>query len=455
MHFAREALVLFDQRAHEILRQNLREAGDVKNEFLRIQRGELSACFLQRIHHLRRYLAHAGIKQGEQPRGAAANDRDIAEFVNHPLTFAPSALLYNAGPNTSSLTPSGHSMDNQNTVEYKGAFRLVNKVAEGGMATVYEAEQLGPEGFTKRIALKVIHPHYAKRTEFLRLFIDEAKLSANLMHGNVVQIYQLGEVQGEYFIALEFIQGPTLRNVIDRHYELGTPIPATLAAYICSRVSRALDFAHNFVSPSGQRLDIVHRDVSPGNVMITWDGHIKLADFGIAKARTSFDPAIEQKMRIGKKHYMSPEQVLGSAVDGKSDVFSLGVVLYELLALSPLFREEETSLLVDEVAVQPLPNLRARITNLDKSLEDILLMALQRSPTRRATAAQLAAALDSWITEQGEFASPDKLQAHLSELFPASYQPRTRTNEETSFGNLREALKPSRQSKSILERLFG
>ena len=346
-------------------------------------------------------------------------------------------------------------MDNQNTVEYKGAFRLVNKVAEGGMATVYEAEQLGPEGFTKRIALKVIHPHYAKRGEFLRLFIDEAKLSANLMHGNVVQIYQLGEVGGEYFIAMEFIQGPTLRSVIDRHYELGTPIPATLAAYVCSRVSRALDFAHNFVSPAGTRLDIVHRDVSPGNVMITWDGHIKLADFGIAKARTSFDPASEQKMRIGKKHYMSPEQVLGSAVDGKSDVFSLGVVLYELLALSPLFHEEETSLLVDEVAVQPLPNLRARITNLDKSLEDILLMALQRSPTRRATAAQLAAALDSWITEQGEFASPDKLQAHLSELFPASYQPRTRTNEETSFGNLREALKPSRQSKSILERLFG
>lgn len=345
-------------------------------------------------------------------------------------------------------------MDNEHTVEYKGAFRLVNKVAEGGMATVYEAEQLGPEGFTKRIALKVIHPHYAKRTEFLRLFIDEAKLSANLMHGNVVQIYQLGEVQGEYFIAMEYIQGPTLRSVIDRHYDLGTPIPATLAAYVCSRVARALDFAHNFVSPStGQRLDIVHRDVSPGNVMITWDGHIKLADFGIAKARTSFDPAVEQKMRIGKKHYMSPEQVLGSAVDGKSDVFSLGVVLYELLALSPLFREEDTQLVVDEVAVQPLPNLRARITDLDKGLEEILLMALQRSPSRRANASQLAAALDTWITAQGEFATPDRLQAHLAQLFPASYQPRTRSGEETSFGNLKGAL--GRPSKSILQRLFG
>jgi serine/threonine-protein kinase len=347
-------------------------------------------------------------------------------------------------------------MENQNTVEYQGTFRLLNKVAEGGMATVYEAEQLGPEGFTKRIALKVIHPHYAKRTEFLRLFIDEAKLSANLLHGNVVQIYQLGEVGGEYFIAMEYIQGPTLRTVIDRHYELGTPIPSALAAYICSRVARALDFAHNFVSPSGQRLDIVHRDVSPGNVMITWDGHIKLADFGIAKARTSFDPASEQKMRIGKKHYMSPEQVLGASVDGKSDVFSLGVVLYELLALSPLFREEETSLLVDEVAVQPLPNLRARITDLDPGLEGVLQMALQRTPSRRATAAQFSACLDSWIADQNETASPDLLQAHLAHLFPATYQPQSsRHTEETSFGNLREALRPSRQSKSILARLFG
>lgn len=347
-------------------------------------------------------------------------------------------------------------MDHLNTVEYKGAFRLVNKVADGGMATVYEAEQLGPEGFTKRIALKVIHPHYAKRTEFLRLFIDEAKLSANLMHGNVVQIYQLGEVGGEYFIAMEYIRGPTLRTVIDRHYEMGSPIPAALAAYICSRVARALDFAHNFVSPSGQRLDIVHRDVSPGNVMITWDGHIKLADFGIAKARTSFDPASEQKMRIGKKHYMSPEQVLGSSVDGKSDVFSLGLVLYELLALSPLFREEDTNLLVDEVAVQPLPNLRSRITDLDAGLEGVLQMALQRSPSRRATAAQLGACLDSWIVDQNEIASPDRLQAHLGQLFPTTIQPQRQSSEEdTSFGNLREALKPARQSRSILARLFG
>src|SRR5215218_9621259 len=227
----------------------------------------------------------------------------------------------------------------QPELEFTGRFRLVRKIAEGGMATVYEAEQLGAEGFTKRVALKVIHPRYAKRAAFLRAFIDEAKLSANLMHGNIVQIFQLGEVGGDYFIAMEYIQGPTVRQLIDRHRELGRPLTAPLAAYIASRVCRALDFAHKFVAPNGQRLDIVHRDVSPGNILATWDGHIKLADFGIAKARPSADPSTDG-IRMGKKHYMSPEQLLGLEMDGRSDVFSLALVLYELLALEPLFRED-------------------------------------------------------------------------------------------------------------------
>src|SRR3712207_3641844 len=153
------------------------------------------------------------------------------------------------------------------TLEYTGSFRLVRKIDEGGMASVYEAEQLGPHGFAKRIALKVIHPRFAEQNAFLQLFIDEAKLSANLLHGNIVQIYQLGELGGNYFIAMELIRGPSVRDLIDRHRELGRPIPPGLAAYVASRVCRALDFAHHFVGPDGRALHIVHRDVSPGNVM--------------------------------------------------------------------------------------------------------------------------------------------------------------------------------------------
>ena len=146
------------------------------------------------------------------------------------------------------------------------------------------------------------------------------------------------------------------------------------------RVCRALDFAHNFVAPGGQRLDIVHRDVSPGNIMASWDGHIKLADFGIAKARTSFDPAAERHILMGKKHYMSPEQALALAVDARTDVFTLGVVLYEMLTLEPLFKEDITDLLLDEVTVHPLPSVRARVPQLPGEIEDVLTRALSRDP---------------------------------------------------------------------------
>jgi serine/threonine protein kinase len=339
-------------------------------------------------------------------------------------------------------------------LEYGGRFRLLRKVAEGGMAAVYEAEQIGPQGFAKRIALKVIHPEYARQTEWLQLFIDEAKLSANLMHGNIVQIYQLGEVEGEFFIAMEYIQGPTLRSVIDRHRELREPMPHALAAYVASRVCRGLDFAHNFVTADGRRLDIVHRDVSPGNVMATWDGHIKLADFGIAKARTSIDPAERRPMLMGKKHYMSPEQILGLSVDGRSDVFAVGVVLYELMSLEPLFQEEATEAAIDEVAVAPLPIFRARIAGLDAEIEQILMLALSKDPALRPTAAAMGHALDEWCNAQKQTGTPDRLQDHLARLFPTAYQPQSvHTEEDTSFSNLRRSGRQVR--RGLLQRLLG
>ena len=334
-----------------------------------------------------------------------------------------------------------HSEDN--VLEYAGAFRLVRKIAQGGMATVYEAEHLGPAGFSKRIALKVIHPHYAKEKTWLQLFIDEAKLSANLVHGNIVQIYQLGEVDGQYYMSMEFIKGPTLRMVIERHRELGTPIPHVIAAYTVSRVCRALDFAHNFVSPDGKRLDIVHRDVSPNNVMATWDGHIKLADFGIAKARTSIDPMDSSPMlMMGKKHYMSPEQLLALDVDGSSDVFAMGVVLYELLTLEPLFYEDATELLIDEVTWRPLPDVRELAPGVPKEIADILERSLDRDAARRPTAQAMGRTLDKWCEAQSIVATPDKLQEHLALIFPASYEPPSKPEGElTRFSNFKRGLR--------------
>ncbi len=332
------------------------------------------------------------------------------------------------------------------TIEYHGRFRLLRRIASGGMATVYEAEQMGDRGFTKRVALKVIHDKYARQPEWLQLFIDEAKLSANLVHGNIVQIYQFEEVDGQFFMAMEYIRGVTLRSLIDHHRAINEAMPPPLAAYIVSRVCRALDYAHNFVDDSGARLHIVHRDVSPGNVLLTWDGQVKLADFGIAKARSMRDPAEEGRMTIGKKHYMSPQQIVGENVDWRTDIFSTGVVLFELLALKQLFREHETEAALDEVVVAPSPDLRGLLPELDQSITGLLSLAIAKDPMLRPNAAMFGMSLDEWCAKQKAPGSPERLQAHLAKQFPASYRPPSNTPR-------REAQSPPKD-QSVWSKLF-
>ena len=210
---------------------------------------------------------------------------------------------------------------------------------------------------------------------------------------------------------------------------------------------RALDYAHNFVDDSGNRLYIVHRDVSPGNVLLTWDGQVKLADFGIAKARSMRDPAEERRMTIGKKHYMSPQQIVGEAVDWRTDIFSTGVVLFELLALQQLFREQETEAALDEVVIAPSPDLRGLLPDLDQSITGLLSLAIAKDAMMRPNAAMFGMSLDEWCAKQKAPGSPERLQAHLAKQFPTSYRPPSDTPR-------REA-PPPRKDPSVWAKVFG
>ncbi len=330
-------------------------------------------------------------------------------------------------------------MTPKNELRVASRFRLIREVARGGMATVYEAEQEGTAGFSKRMAVKIIHDRFGQHAEWRQLFIDEAKLSANLVHGNIVQIYQLGESEGALFIAMELIKGLTLRTLINTHRARRIPLPPDVAAYCASRVCRALDFAHHFVDEQGHRLDIVHRDVSPGNVMLTWDGHVKLGDFGIAKARTMVDPSASRPLLLGKKHYMSPEQLLGRAVDPRTDIFAMGVVLFELFALRSLFTEDETMAAIDEVVLGPSPDLQLRLPDADPTIQALITAAIQKDPRDRPNAQVLGRALDEYCALRGTPGSPERLQAHLAELFPENYRPSTRGSHElpTTMDRLR------------------
>ena len=211
-----------------------------------------------------------------------------------------------------------------------GKYFLLERVNVGGMAEVFRAKTTGVEGFERLVAVKRILPDIAEDEEFVTMFKDEAKIAVQLTHANIAQIFDLGRADGSFYIALEYIHGKDLRAIMNRVRQRADQLPVAFACYVIMKVCEGLDYAHSKHDGAGQFLNLVHRDVSPQNLLVSYEGEVKIIDFGIAKAAGKAGKT-QAGILKGKFGYMSPEQILGLEIDRRSDVFGVGICLYELL----------------------------------------------------------------------------------------------------------------------------
>src|SRR5271169_5747709 len=287
------------------------------------------------------------------------------------------------------------------TIQNEFRYEIVRKIFEGGMGIVYEAEQRGAREFVKRVAIKIIRPNYASQKMFIENFVGEAKLVADLIHTNIVQTYQLGEANGVAFIAMELIRGVNLEQFTHQLADKKHTLPKELAVFITSRVARGLAYAHAKTDKNGKPLGIVHRDVSFKNIMIAFEGDVKLTDFGIAKAK-GFLTDQEGEVVAGKADFMSPEQADFQVTDQRSDIFSAGVVLACLLLGKNIFKAASPEESRQRMMNLPIPDFRALDSRIDDKLNDILHHCLTRDLSRRyATADELMYDLEFYIYGAG------------------------------------------------------
>jgi hypothetical protein len=298
-----------------------------------------------------------------------------------------------------------------------GKYYLLERINVGGMAEVFKAKAFGVEGFERLLAIKRILPNIAEDEEFITMFIDEAKIAVQLTHANVAQIFDLGKVDDSYFIALEYVHGKDLRAIFDRARRLAEPLPIPMACFIIMKVCEGLDYAHNKRDGYGREMNLVHRDISPQNVLVSYEGEVKLIDFGIATAANKASKT-QAGILKGKFGYMSPEQVRGLPLDRRSDIFSLGIVLYELLTGERLFLgESDFSTLekVRNVEIMPPATYNHRISD---ELEAIILRALEREADERyQTAIDLHDDLQRFMYATGQFFSRKDLAAYMKSAF--------------------------------------
>jgi serine/threonine protein kinase len=290
------------------------------------------------------------------------------------------------------------------------------------MADVLLGRTDGIEGFERHVVLKRIRPEHARDQRFIRMFLDEARVAANLHHQHIVQVHDIGEAAGEFFIAMEYIHGEDVRTLLSNASKTRAHVPLGVAIAIVSAAASGLHYAHERRGSDKRPLGIVHRDVSPSNILVGYDGSVKVVDFGIAKA------SMRQETRSGslkgKISYMSPEQCKGSDVDRRSDVYSLGVVLYELATTTRLFKGENDYLVMDQIVNGRVSLPRVRRPDLPNELSAIIMRAIAPDPERRYfTADELRTALDQFASKAGLTSSTSAIGAFLRKQFGERPEP--------------------------------
>jgi serine/threonine protein kinase len=301
-----------------------------------------------------------------------------------------------------------------------GPYTLLRRLAAGGMAEVYLGRTSGAAGFEKLVAIKRIHPHHADEEGFGSMLLDEAKLSVRLSHRNIVQTLDLGRVDGSYVLVMEHVEGYDAHYLLDTLRRAGRLLPVDLAAHVIAEVCRGLDYAHGHRDEHGEPTGIVHRDVSPQNVLLSFAGEVKIADFGIAKAKSRrSDP--ESGVIKGKYFYMSPEQAWAEPLDHRSDIFSAGVVLWELLVGERLHQGSHIQSLLDTVRRAEVPAPSSFRDEVPEELDAIVARATAANPAERyADAGAMADALVTYLAGRGPVHASRRIGEMLADMPPPS-----------------------------------
>lgn len=327
-----------------------------------------------------------------------------------------------------------------------GKYLLLEKIATGGMAQLYRAKITGVQGFEKLIAIKQVLPHLAGEEDLVSSFIDEAKLAALLNHQNIVQIYDFGSMAGAYFISMEYIFGRDLRLIAKKSRGKNLPLTLEHALHITSRICSGLNYAHNLKDFQGKPLNLIHRDISPQNILITYEGDVKIVDFGIAKAATR-STMTQVGMIKGKVAYMSPEQAEGKTIDHRSDIFSAGILLYEMVTGKRMFRGDTLQIL-SQVREAKFDQPEKVSDNLPSKLCKILHQALAKEPEKRyQSCGDMLADLEECIYQLSLHPTARRLGRYMKELFREEIIAEEKAMREAASFGITDALETDKGAK--------